>query len=345
MVRTRVIPAADKANERMSGVRKAAIFVIGLGEEAGAAIIRQLSEDDQQLVSSEITRLHATIPHEQLEAVLEEFQERRASGDLAARGGADYANRVLTKALGPAPAVRLMDRIVRTSRRDEDIGTLQQADPQQLASFIQNEHPQTVALILANLRPAQAGSLLMSLPASMRPEVARRMASTEAASPEVFQRIAAVVSEKLKTAGELKNSGGSRMVAEILSGISSAAAKEIMAAIGETDSRVVAMIREHMFGFDDILDIPKENAKVLVSRIDRKVLTLALKGTSTEMKNHFLQCMSQRAAEMLSDDMEALGPQRIKDVEEAQQQIVAVVKQMQAEGVIGVKGAPDQYVV
>jgi flagellar motor switch protein FliG len=336
-----------KSPETMTGIRKAAIFLISVGEKASADIIRQLPEKDLQLVSTEITRLDGTIPAEQLEAVLEEFQQMKAAGDSVACGGTEYASKMLINAFGPAPAGRLMDRIVKTARTRDDrhIGALRHADPQQLAAFIQNEHPQTIALILSNLSGVQAGMLLMSLPAPMRPDITMRMANLDRISPEVFNRIVAVVGEKLKALGEVRYSGGTKVVAEMLNGIDSGAAKEIMSAIGQADNRLVEVIQHLMFVFDDILVIPKEAMKILLSRVDRKVLTLALKGTSTQLKNHFTTCMSQRGAEMLKEDMEALGPQRIRDVEAAQQQIITTVRQLQAEGLISLKGSAEQYVV
>jgi len=202
--------------------------------------------------------------------------------------------------------------------------------------------------VLSHLNPSQAAALLVSLPAELRADVALRMANLDQISPEIISKIAGIIGQKLKAIGELSREayGGVRAVAEMFNRLDSASSKEILDAIESADPALVETIRHLMFVFEDLLLIDPAGIKEILSRVDRKLLTVALKGTSDQLKQHFLQCMSQRGAEMLKEDMEALGPVKIKEVEAAQQQIIAVVRQLESEGVINLKGTVgEQYVV
>jgi flagellar motor switch protein FliG len=225
---------------------------------------------------------------------------------------------------------------------------LQKADPQQLAKFIHSEHPQMVALILSHLSASQAAALLVSLPAELRADVAVRMASLDQISPEIISKVASIIGQKLKALGEFsrESCGGVRAVSEMFNRLDSSTSKEILDKIDQQDASLAETIRHLMFVFEDLLLIDGNGIKEVLSRVDRKLLTLALKGTSDELKKHFTECMSQRGAEMLAEDMDALGPVKIKEVDAAQQQIIAIVRQLEAEGVISLKGAVgEQYVV
>src|ERR1051326_6887689 len=213
---------------------------------------------------------------------------------------------------------------------------IQKADPQQLAKFIHNEHPQTIALILSHLNCTQAAALLTSLPAGLRPDVAQRMASLDQISPEIVLKIAGVIGQKLKALGEFSREsyGGVRAVAEVLNRLDSSSSREILDHIEHQDGNLAQTIRHLMFVFEDLLLIDPIGLKEVVGKVDRKVLTIALKGTSEQLKNHMLACMSQRGADMLREDMDALGPVKIKEVEGAQQQIITIVRQLEAEGVL-----------
>jgi len=226
--------------------------------------------------------------------------------------------------------------------------TLQRADPQQLAKFIHNEHPQTIALVLSHLNASQAAGLLISLPAEMRADVALRMASLDQISPEIISKIAAIIGDKLKSLGEMSREsyGGVRAVSEMFNRLDSGNSKEILEGIEQNDPNLVATIRHMMFVFEDLLLLGPEAIKEVLGKVDRKILTIALKGTSDQLKTHFTEVMSQRGAEMLREDMDALGPIKIKEVESSQQQIIAVVRQLEAEGTISLKGTVgEQYVV
>ncbi len=332
----------------MSGVRKAGILLVTLGEEAASEILKQLDDDEVQRVSREVARL-SSVTAENAETVLEEFHEMNMAHEYMLRGGVDYARKLLVSAYGPEHAKKLLDRLIKTLGTEVvNFDALQKADPQQLAKFIHNEHPQTIALVLSHLNPTQAASLLISLPAEMRADIALRMANLEEISPEIITKIATVIDQKLKALGEFSREsyGGVRAVSEMFNRLDSASSKEILETIEQQDPNLVETIRHLMFVFEDLLLLDIMAVKEVLARVDRKLLTMALKGTSDQVKSHFLGQMSQRGAEMLKEDMDAMGAVKIKEVEAAQQQIIAVVRQLESEGVISMKGTVgEQYVL
>lgn len=339
-------PAAPDSPLR--GVQKAAALLILLGDQASAEIIKHLPDDDVQLVSREIARLKRITP-EQAEAILEEFFQMATARTYVVTGGIDYARSILVNAFGPDTARKVLDRMIKAMGTDlSSFEALQKADPQQLAKFLHSEHPQTVALVLAHLNPSQAAALLAALPPSQRADLALRVAGLDQISPEIITKIAGVISQKLNSLGEFSRAsyGGIRSVAEMFNRLDSETSKEVLAQIEEQDAPLVATIRHLMFTFEDLLLLDVSVIKEVLARVDRKIPMLALKGTSEKLKGHFLHCMSERAAQMMLEDMEAMGPVKVKDVEGAQQEIVAVVRKLEAEGVVSIGGGGgDQYVV
>jgi flagellar motor switch protein FliG len=345
---TNVQAAAAPPENGYNGLQKAAVLLIVLGDQSSAELIKHLSEDEIQLVSREVARLKQISPEES-EGVLEEFYQLTSGHGLIAKGGVDYARTMLMNAFGPETAKRLMDRLMKAL--GDGLATfdaLQKADPSQLAKFLHNEHPQTIALVLSHLNPSQAAALLSSLPPQLRGDVALRVASLDQISPEVISKIAAVIGQKLNAIGEFSREsyGGVRAVAEMFNRLDSETSKEILASIESLDGALVETIRHLMFVFEDILLIDVNGLKEVVDRIDRKVLTMALKGTGEQIKNHFFQCMSGRGAETMREEIETLGPVKIRDVEAAQQQIISTIRGLEAEGVLSVRGTVgEQYVV
>jgi flagellar motor switch protein FliG len=334
--------------ESLPNLQKAAMLLIVLGEQSSAALLQQLSEEDVQKVSREVAKITSISP-EQAEAVLEEFHNISAAGDHVARGGIDFARKLLMRAFEPEQARRLLDRLTKAMGSDSaSFDTLQKADPQQLAKFIHSEHPQTIALVLSHLNYSQAAALLTSLPANIRADVAQRMASLDQISPEIILKIASVISKKLKALGEFSREsyGGVRAVAEMLNRLDSGSSRGILDHIEQQDTNLAETIRHLMFVFEDLLLIDQLGLKEVLAKVDRKILTIALKCTSEQLQNHMLGCMSQRGADMLREDMEALGPVKIKDVETSQQTIIATVRELETQGVVNLKGAVgEQYVV
>jgi flagellar motor switch protein FliG len=336
------------AVETVSSLRKAAIFLVTLGEEASAELLRLLSAEEVHRLSQEVARL-GTLPGEQTEKVLEEFYKMAVTRRYATHGGVDFARKLLARAFGPDESRRMIDHLVRSLGDSmASFDALQRTDPQQLARFIHNEHPQTIALILSHLLPTQAASLLASLPAELRPDVVLRMASMDQISPEIISKIAAVISQKMKNIGGFSREayGGVRAVSDICNRLDSEMSRQILAEIDMSDPSVAVTIRNLMFVFEDILTLDEAAMNELIGKVDRKVLVIAMKGTSERLKDHFTHRMSTRAKDMLLEDLEALGPVKIKDVEAAQQQVINVVRQLEQQGVISLRGAVgEQYVV
>lgn len=340
--------AEKSASSRLTGAQKAAVLMVTLGEQTSAEILKHLDEDEVASISKEVARLSA-LTSEETEATLDEFYTMSMAQDYVLKGGFDYARKMLINAFGPEAAKKILDRLVKALGSEAaSFDALQKADPQQLAKFIHSEHPQTIALILSHLNSSQAAGLLFSLPADLRADVSLRMANLDQISPEIISKIAGIIGQKLKALGEMSREsyGGVRAVSEMFNRLDSGSSKEILDTIEQRDPNLAETIRHLMFVFEDLLLIDQNGIKELLGRIDRKVLTIALKGTSDQLKSHFLQCMSERGAEMLREDMEALGPVKIKEVEAAQQQIIAIVRQLEAEGVVNLKGTVgEQYVV
>lgn len=340
-------PLVPKAPPPLKGIQKAAILMVILKEEASAEVLKQMDEGEVQRIGREIARIPA-ITSEMAEAVLTEFYEMIIAQDYVLKGGIDYARKILTAAFGPEYARKLIDRVTKSLSSDNaNFDALQKADPQQLANFIQNEHPQTISLILSHLGPTPAARLLGYLPMDLRADVALRMASLDQISPEIIAKIAIIIGEKLKALGETNREtfGGIHAVAEMFNRLDQNEGKAILEKMGGTDPQLCETIRHLMFVFEDLTKVDQSEIRALLERVDRKTLSIALKGTSDLLRNHFLDVMSKRGAEMMREDMDALGPIKMRDVENAQQEVISIARQLEAEGAMNLRTADeDQYV-
>jgi flagellar motor switch protein FliG len=341
-------PQSFDLSNNVSGVRKAAILLMGIGEPVSGDVIRQLEPDEIRQISNEIAMLEAVAP-DQMIKVFREFESLSASSRFFARGGPERARRLVEQAVGENEAKKFFEaapRFPEMKQSDTADSPFSGVEPAELASVLREENPQTLALVLSNLPPDQAGPLMASLSPAIQAQVALRIALMDRVSPEAFNQIAEAVRGKLKASRQLLRSNGTRALASILNNMDGEKAESILSALEPENQPTAASVRQLMFVFDDVIKIEKESIKSLIGRVDRKVLTIALKGTNEKMKIHFTQCMSQRAAEMLAEDMEALGPIRIRDVSAAQQQIITVIRQMEKEGIISSStGGGDEYVV
>lgn len=343
-----MISNSENENQVFSGITKAAIALVTLGDATAGEIFPFLSDEEVQTLSRSISEL-STISADQAERVLNELHEMELASAHLSAGGLDYAKRVLNSAFGPDRARRIIDRLVRSI--GEEIPTfdsLQKADPQQVAKFIQGERPQTIALVLSHLNSGSAAGMLMALPPEVRSDVALRMASLEQISPDIVRRIASILELKLKSLGQFSREsyGGVTAVAEMFNRLESNAGQELLQEIADGDAEVGEAIRNLMFVFEDLLLVDAMGMREVLSRADKKVLTIALKGTSEKLRDHFFDNMSERGAAMLKEDMEALGPVKIREVEAAQQEIIGVVRTLESEGVLSLQGAVgEQYVV
>ncbi len=337
----------NNAASTLNGAQKAAVLMVIMGDEVSANVLRELDEEEVQRIGREIATA-PVITSEITEAVLSEFYEMLVAREYVLKGGIDYARKLLVNAFGVDHARRLLDQVNKVLGNDAaSFYALQKADAQQLANFLHNEHPQTIALILSHLGAKQAANLIVSLPPEMRADVATRMASLDQISPEIISKIASVIGQKLKSLGETSREayGGVRAVAEMFNRLDPKGSKEILGTIETDDPQLGETIRQLMFVFEDIIRIDSTGVRELLARVDRKILTVALKGTTEALRNHLFQAMSQRGAEMMKEDMEALGQVKLKDAEAAQQQVIATVRTLEAEGVISLGGeSADQYV-
>jgi flagellar motor switch protein FliG len=333
--------------DKLSGKKKAAMFFILLGEERSGEVFKHLSEEEIRDVSKEISYIENIDPST-MDKLMEEFNQMHVAQRWVAKGGLDYAKTLLLKSLGPESARRILDKIGSTRDTTSGLGNLKKVDPQQLAKLIQNEHPQTIALILAYLDPTQAAESLSALPDDLQAEVAIRLTNLGEISPDVIQRISEILEEKLESFGEFTSQGfgGIRAVAEVFNRMDRMTSKKILDTVESTNPDIVANIKNFMFVFDDIMLIDNAGIQEILKRVDKKVLATALKGTSDEMKDQFFKNMSSRAVELMKEEMDYMGPIRIKEVETAQQEIVVIVRKLEEEEVlsIGSSGA-EEFVV
>lgn len=331
----------------MSGAKRAAILMVLLGDEASAGIFRFMQEDEIQEISKEISRL-GEINHDVADEILEDFYRLTLAQSFLARGGPEFAKKLLVKAFGPDSSKKLLDYL-NISLQSAIVGfdNLQKADPVQLSKFIQSEQPQTIALVLAHLNSSQAAALLSSLPAPLRGDVIMRMANLEQISPDVISKITTILEQKLKSLGDFSREsyGGIRAVAELINRMETKSAAAILEKVEGENPALALSIRNLMFVFDDVLLIDDQGMREILQRVDKKTLTVALKGTSEELRNQFFRNMSTRAVEMMREDMDVLGPIRVRDVETAQQQIVSIVRKLDESGVINLRGSSgDEYI-
>jgi len=330
----------------LSGPKKAAVLLVALGLEASSEMLKHLSESEIQQIVREIKSLEA-VPPEVTENVLKEFSSATASGYLVAQGGTDFVRKLLSKALGPAAANKIMEYIHITLDADLDFTAVRNADPKQLSALLQNEHPQTIALILAHLKPAQAQAMLLTLPEDLRPDVAARMANLEGISPDIMRKILIVLGEKLKGVSSRgrEKIGGVRAVAEMLNHMDRISSRTILDRIEQTDPDLALNIRNRMIVFEDILTIDDAGIREILQRVDKKVLALALKGTSEELQQRFFSNMSARVLEFMLEEMEYMGSVKLKDVARAQRDIIEEVRRLEEEGVLTLtKGGEDEFI-
>jgi flagellar motor switch protein FliG len=339
------MPFATAPTNKLTGSQKAAILMVTLGSTVSGPVLKRMTDQEVAAIASAIAKLEP-VTSEQVEAVLDEAS--RSTRPSITRGGLDYVKKMLLEAYGADTATRWVDRIVKSmDQASVDFGSLRKVDPQQLAKFIEEEHPQTIALVLSHLDPSQAAGLLSSLPLEVQADVALRVADLDRISPESVRVIASVIGQKLKNLGDLSREtrGGIRAVADMFNRLDPNSSAQLMERIESEDPKLFESIRRFMFVFEDLTAIDPNGMRELVGRVDRKMLTLALKGTSEELRAHFFQSMSQRGAEMLRDDMEALGPAKLKDVDAAQQAVIMAARELEKNGVISLKNSgADQYV-
>jgi flagellar motor switch protein FliG len=335
------------ARHAISGTAKAAILLVLLGEETASQIYRHLAQPDLEQLTQTIADLHRIDPQTALN-VLEEYHRMAMTQDYVQQGGTEYAQKLLVKAFGEDGARQLLKQVSQAAEMSAGkLDSLQKSDPQQLAKFLEVEHPQTIALILAHLDAKPACALLMKLPENLRAESVKRMAQLRMFSPEIAQKVSLALHERLAALGEQHRRAyeGFQGVADLLNGMDPNQTKVILEAIEKDDPKVALNIRNLMFTFQDLIGVPESGIREWLGQLDKKTLAMALRGAGEDLKTYIFKSMSSRAVEMLKEDMEVLGPVRSRDVNQAQQEAVAVARKLEAEGKISLGGDEDEYVV
>ena len=331
----------------LSGARKAAIVLMKLGEDRCAEVFKHLNEQEIEAVVREIAALES-VPMDVGESVFGEFTQMNAAKTSFATGGVEHARRLVLKSMGAEPARRVIDRVVKAADATDGFASLGKANPQQLSKFIMGEHPQTIAVILARLNPGSAAQLVSQLPDDLRADVLMRMASIDEILPEVISRISVVIDQRLKALGgpSREQHGGVRAVAELFNRLDRAMSQRALEAVEEKSQDLAVQIRNLMFVFDDLRQVEDTGLREIIQRADKKSLTVALKGAAEDIRNRFFNNMSKRAADLLREEMEVLGAIRLREVEKAQQEIVAITRKLEEEGIITTGAAAGEaYVV
>jgi flagellar motor switch protein FliG len=330
---------SESHRQRLSGVRKAAIFVVAVGDELGRKILQNLSEPDVRRLTEQIAELRAIPPEVSLE-VVEEFHEMLDTQQYMMHGGLDYATRLLVDTFGKQRAEDLLNLVKRAQEASQsDLAMLEKVDPQQLGKFLESEHPQTIAIVLAHLDARRGSIVIDSLSEERRVEAIRRLAAMRQFSPEMAQRVAMVLHRRLENMGETgrKAYSGFKAVADLLNRMESEQTSRMLQEIEAADPAMALSIRNLMFTFDDLVTIPPASIREIVSAADKRQLALALRGAQDELRAHVFAAMSSRAAEMLKEDMEVMGPVRAREVAGAQQEILALARTLEAEGKVILK--------
>ncbi|MDR2577902.1 MAG: flagellar motor switch protein FliG [Chitinispirillales bacterium] len=329
------------------GPVKAAIVMVALGTEASSKVFKILDEIDIERLSTEIARLE-NVSQDIREAVLEEFHTLALAHQYISQGGLDYARKVLEAALGPNRASEILEK-VQQKIRTTGFNLLETIDPKQLIEYIQKEHPQTIAILLAHMAAPSAAAIVSALPQMVQIDVATRVATMESISPETLSQIEEVLVTQIKSlfGGDVSKIGGVKAVAEILNSVDRGTEKNIIGNLERENPELATEIKKLMFVFDDVQLLDDRSMQRLLKEIDTKELGMALKSASEELQEKFFKNMSARAAEMIKEDMQFMGPIRLKDVEEVQQRIVDVIRRLEEEGeiVISGRGGDDNVVV
>ena len=326
---------------KMTGPKKAAILLLALGEDAAADVMKNLEEAEIQQVGYYMSRFTDVSP-EELDIVLEEFYRNSVMADEGVNisSSPDFVKNALTKALGADRAKELSDNL-RAGEEEAGLEALRYAEPIMISNYIRTEHPQTIALILSYLKNAeQSSAVLRDLPESLQADILYRMAVIESIPPGVISEMNEVLTEEMKTAGSMATSvGGVEPVAEILNSVDKATETRILSSIEETNPELAEQIRELMFTFEDMALIDAKQMQLVMKDVDQADMVLALKTASDAVKELIFGSMSSRAAEMVREDLENLGPAKLSDVEAAQQKIIKVVKKLEEAGTITIAGA------
>lgn len=334
------------AARKLTGRQKAAALLIALGSDLSAEVLRHLKEHDVDQVTVEVFGMER-IAHEVRSQVLTECLDLARAQGYISSGGLEYARDMLTQAWGPQRAKEILERLV-ANTRSVPFDFVRMTDPSQLVGFIQEERPQTIALVLSHLSPSLAASILARLDRELQAEVALRIATMERTTPEAIDQVEQTLKKRLSSvlSQDYSSVGGVEFLVKILTQVNRATEKLIIESLEESDPALAAEVRKQMFVFEDLVKLDDRSIQRVLREVDSKDLALAMRGASEEVKEKIFKNMSSRAAQMLKEDMEIGGPVRLRMVEDAQQRIVAVVRRLdEAEEIVIARGTSEDEIL
>ncbi|MBP1968103.1 flagellar motor switch protein FliG [Virgibacillus natechei] len=334
------------AKQTLSGKQKAAILLISLGPDISAQVYKHLSEDEIEKLSLEISSVKKVDSHMK-EDVLEQFHQIAVAQDFISQGGIGYAKTVLEKAFGTEEASGIINRLT-SSLQVRPFDFARKADPKQVLNFIQSEHPQTIALVLSYLDAEQSGQILSELPQEMQADIAKRIATMDSTSPEIIAQVEQVLERNISSSltEDYTQTGGIQAVVEVLNGVDRSTERTILDSLEIQDPKLAEEIKKRMFVFEDIVVLDSRAIQRVIREVENEDLQLSLKVSSDEVKDVVFKNMSQRMADTFMEEMEYMGPVRLRDVEDAQTRIVSVIRRLEEIGeIIIARGGGDDIIV
>ena len=331
--------------KKISGLKKIAIFLLALGPNMSASVLKHFNEAEIEKISMEIANT-TRVERGNLDEVLNEFVAIYEAQQYMVNGGYDYAREILEQTLGPQKAADMMKRLKEQSKV-KPFTFVRNADAKQLVNMISQEHPQTIAFILSYLDSDQAATVLAELPQEIQSDIARRIALMERTSPKIIQGVESVMKERLSTIfqQDFTTAGGIGAVVDILNNVDRGTEKLILEELEKEDAELAETIRQQMFIFEDIVNLDDASIQRIVRDLDNNDIALALKGASEEVKGRIFKNISKRAGEILEENMEFMGPVRLREVEEAQQRVVAVIRRLDESGEIIISRGGDDAII
>lgn len=332
--------------KELNGRQKAAIFMISLGPEKSAAVMKHFNDEQIEQLTLEIANVR-TIKGEQIEMVIEEFGTLYMAQQYISQGGIDYAKKVLERALGTESAFEIISRLS-SNLQIKPFDFVRRTEASQVLNFIQGEHPQTIALIMSYLDPQQAAAILSALPSDRQSDVARRIAIMDRTSPEIIREVENILEKKISSMGtqDYTSVGGLKSIVGILNKVDRQTEKTILETLEVQDPELSEEIKKLMFVFEDVIKMDDRSIQLVLREVDSKDLAVALKGSSDDVATKVKKNMSKRAAQMLEEEVTFLGPVRLRDVEEAQQRIVNIIRRLEESGEIIIsRGGGDELIV
>ncbi|CAJ1002431.1 MULTISPECIES: flagellar motor switch protein FliG [Bacillales] len=332
--------------KELTGRQKAAILLISLGPEISAQVFKHLREDEIEQLTLEIANVRK-VDSDEKDKILAEFHQIAVAKEVIAQGGITYAKEILQKALGESKAMDIINRLT-ANLQVRPFDFARKADPGQILNFIQNEHPQTIALVLSYLEPQQAAMILSALPQDRQADVAKRIALMDSTSPEVIAQVEQVLEQKLSATvtQDYTQAGGIEAIVAVLNGVDRATERTILDSLEIQDPELAEEIKKRMFVFEDIATLDNRSIQRVIRDVENTDLQLALKVASEEVREVIFRNMSKRMADTFKEEMEFMGPVRLRDVEEAQSRIVAIIRRLEEAGeIIIARGGGDDIIV